>query len=128
MARRKPSRISTGRLQLLRLFSTLLPIAPTTGFFAHPPACYDTIRAMKISELETLRNWQATAVDNNTGHSIAIIRAGQREYHLYDGNSMGTPYPSLIEHPAGRTTHSFDEITEMFASRKLSLLNGFIPD
>ncbi len=83
---------------------------------------------MKTSELQTLPNWQATAVDNKTGHSIAIIRAGPGEYHLYDGNSMGTPYPFLIEHAAGRTTYSFDEIREMFASRKLSLLNGFIPD
>ena len=29
MTRRKPSRLTTGRLQLLRLFSTLLPIALT---------------------------------------------------------------------------------------------------
>jgi hypothetical protein len=35
---------------------------------------------MKTSELEDLPNWQATAVDNKTGHAIAIIRAGQREY------------------------------------------------
>src|ERR1700693_5579727 len=33
VARRKPSRLTTGRLQLLRLlFSTLLPISPTTGW------------------------------------------------------------------------------------------------
>jgi hypothetical protein len=67
-------------------------------------------------------------VDNKTGHAIAIIRAGQREYHLYDGNSMGTPYPTVIEHPEGRTTYSIDEVGEMFASRKLSLLKGFMPD
>jgi len=32
VARRKPSRISTGRLQLLRLFSTLLAIAHVCAF------------------------------------------------------------------------------------------------
>jgi len=83
---------------------------------------------MRIEELETLPNWQSTAVDNRTGHAVAIVRAGQEGYHLYDGNSMTTPYPTLIEHPEGKSSYSLGEIREMFASRKLSSLSGFIPD
>jgi hypothetical protein len=83
---------------------------------------------MKISELEDLPNWQAIAVDNKTGHAIAIIRAGHGEYQIYDGGSMGTPSPTVIEHPEGRATYSLEEIGEMFASRELSILKGFMPD
>jgi len=89
----------------------------------------DTIGAVKIAELETLQNWQATAVDNSTGHAIAIVRAPERgQYHLYDGNSTATAYATRLEHPEGRPTYSIDEVRQMFASRKLSLLRGFMPD
>jgi hypothetical protein len=35
---------------------------------------------MKIAELKGFPNWQATAVNNKTGHAIAIVRAGQDGY------------------------------------------------
>jgi hypothetical protein len=80
---------------------------------------------MKIADLGTLPNWVSTAVDNKTGHAIAIIRA-EDGYHLYDGNSMATPYATLIEHPEGKSSYSIEEVREMFASRKLSVLRGFL--
>ena len=42
-------------------------------------------RSMKIAELKGLPNWQATAVDNQTGHAIAIVRAGNDGYHVIRG-------------------------------------------
>jgi len=42
-------------------------------------------RFMKIAELKGLPNWQATAVDNQTGHAIAIVRAGNDGYHVIRG-------------------------------------------
>ena len=81
---------------------------------------------MKIAELKSLPNWQATAVDNETGHAIAIVRAGHDEFHLYDGNSMTTPHTTQIEHPQGRSSYSVDEIRQMFATRKLSILEGYL--
>src|ERR1700686_5329266 len=39
-------------------------------------------RFMKIAELKGLPNWQATAVDNQTGHAIAIVRPGRGGYQL----------------------------------------------
>jgi hypothetical protein len=84
---------------------------------------------MKIAELETLKNWQATAVDNNNGHAIAIVCAPEEgQYYLYDGNLTAATYATPIEHPDRRPTYSIDEIRQMFASRKLSLIRGFMPD
>src|SRR5882672_3082273 len=71
-----------------------------------------------------LPNWQATAVDDETGHVIAIVRAGHEGFHLYDGNSMTVPHTTRIEHPQGRSWYSLDEIRQMFATRKLSILEG----
>ena len=81
---------------------------------------------MKIEELKGLPNWAATAVDNETGHAIAIVGSGNNGYDLYDGNSMTTPYTAKIEHPQGRSSYSIDEIRQMFATRKLSILEGFL--
>ncbi len=81
---------------------------------------------MKIAELRGLPNWAATAVDNETGHAIAIVGAGHDGYNLYDGNSMTTPYTTKIEHPQGRSSYSIDEIRQMFATRKLSILEGYV--
>jgi hypothetical protein len=39
---------------------------------------------------------------------------------------MTKPYPTLIEHPDGKSSYSIEQIREMFASRKLSGLRGFI--
>jgi hypothetical protein len=83
---------------------------------------------MTIAELERLPNWQSTAVDNKTGHAIAIVRAEQGKYRLYDGNSMTTPYATEIEHPEGGTTFSLEEVRQIFATRKFSGLRGFLPD
>jgi hypothetical protein len=65
-----------------------------------------------------------TAVDNGTGHAIAIVRAGHDEFQLYDGNSMATTHSTQIEHPQGRSSYSVDELKQMFATRKLSILEG----
>jgi len=80
---------------------------------------------MKIADLGTLPNWVSTAVDNKTGHTIAIVRT-EDGYHLYDGNSMTTQYATLIEHPEGKSSYSIEEVREMFVSRKLSVLSGFL--
>ncbi len=81
---------------------------------------------MKIAELRGLPNWVATAVDNETGHAIAIVRAGDDEYHLYDGNSTTTPYTAQIQPPQGGSSYSIDEIRQMFATGKLSVLEGYL--
>jgi len=81
---------------------------------------------MKIEELRHLPNWVSTAVDNETGHAIAIVRAADGGYLLYDGNSMTMPYSTQIEHPQGRSSYSIDEMRQMFATRKLSGLEGFL--
>jgi hypothetical protein len=81
---------------------------------------------MKVAELKGLPNWQATAVDNETGHAIAIVRAGHEGYLLYDGNSITTPYSTQIEHPQGRSSYSIDELRQMFTTRKLSILEGYL--
>ncbi len=83
---------------------------------------------MTIAELETLPDWQSTAVDNKTGHAIAIVRAKEGYYRLYDGNSMTTPYVTEIPHPEGGMMFSIDEVRQMFVMRKLSGLRGFLPD
>jgi hypothetical protein len=85
-----------------------------------------TGRLMKIAELKNLPNWQSTAVDNQTGHAIAIVRAGNDGYHLYEANSMTTPYTTKIEHPQGKSSYSIDEIRQLFATRKLSSLEGYL--
>ena len=87
----------------------------------------DTL-GMTIEELERLPNWQSTAVDNQTGHAIAIIRAGDEHYSLLDGNSMTTPYATEIGHPEGGNIFSINEVRQMFATRRLSGLRGFLPD
>jgi len=81
---------------------------------------------MKITELETSKNWQATAEDAN-GHQVAIVRAESGEFYLYDGNWTATAYPSSIQYPEGRPTHSTHAIKAMFDSGKLKLLKGSIP-
>jgi hypothetical protein len=81
---------------------------------------------MKIEELETSKNWQATAVDKNA-HHIAILRGAQGNYNLYDGNWTGTAYPTALQYPEGRPANSVDEIKAMFASGELKLLKGSIP-
>jgi len=81
---------------------------------------------MKIEELERLPNWLATAVDNETGHAIAIVRAADGGYLLNDGNSMTTPYSTQIEHPQGTSSYSIGEMRQMFATRKLSGLEGYL--
>jgi hypothetical protein len=82
---------------------------------------------MKIAELDALPNCQSVAVDNKTGHAIAIVRAEEGGYHLYDGNSMATPYCTQIKHPDGKGAYSIDEVREMFSSGNLSSLTGFLP-
>jgi hypothetical protein len=49
-----------------------------------------------------------------------------RHFLLYDGNSMTTPYSTQIEHPQGMSSNSIDEMRQMFATRKLSGLEGFL--
>jgi hypothetical protein len=88
----------------------------------------ENVAIMTIEELEGLPGWQATAVDNHTGHAIAIVRADGIQYCLYDGNSMTTPYATPILHPEGGVVFSLDEIGQMFTSRRLSVLRGFLPD
>lgn len=84
---------------------------------------------MTIDELEkTLPNCESVAVDNTTGHAIAIIRVKEGYYRLYDGNSMTTPYATEIPHPEGGNIFSIDEVRQMFATRKLSAVRGFLPD
>jgi len=83
---------------------------------------------MTTEELERLPNWQSTAVDNQTGHAIAIIRVGDERYRLYDGNSITTPYATEIGHAEGGNIFSINEVRQMFATRKLSILRGFLPD
>ena len=83
---------------------------------------------MRIAELETLPNLQVIAVDNKTGHAIAIIRAECGGYRLYDGNSMTAHHSTEIEHPHGKPSFSIEEVREMFVSRRYSVLRGFIPD
>ena len=80
---------------------------------------------MKIAELRDLPNWLSTAVDNETGHAIAIVRATDGGYLLYDRNSMTTPYTTQIKHPRGKSSYSIDEMRQMFATRKLSGLEGY---
>lgn len=82
---------------------------------------------MTIAELEMLPNWQLTAVDNQTGHAIAIT-FGEDGYRLYDGNSMTTPYATEIRPPEGRSVFSVEEVRQMFMTRKFSVLRGFLPD
>jgi hypothetical protein len=82
---------------------------------------------MKIAELKGLPNCAATAVNNETGHAIAIVGAGHDGYDLYDGNSMTTPYTTKIEHPQRRSSYSIDEIRQMFATRKLSISGQKLP-
>ena len=83
---------------------------------------------MTIDELEALPNCQSVAVDNATGHAIAIIRVKEGYYRLYDGNSMTTLHRTEIEHPEGGNIFSLEEVRQMFATRKLSVLRGFLPD
>ena len=83
---------------------------------------------MTIEELERLPNWQSTAVDNQTGDAIAIIRVDKQHYRLYDGGSMTTPYVTEIEDPEGGNVFSINEVREMFATHKISGLRGFLPD
>ena len=83
---------------------------------------------MTIEELEQLPNWQSTAVDNQTGHAIAIIRVDEEHYRLYDSNSMTTPYATEIGHPQGGNIFSINEVRQMFATRKLSGPRGFLSD
>ena len=45
----------------------------------------DQGRFMRIAELKGLPNWQVTAVDNQTGHAMAIVRAGSDGYHVIRG-------------------------------------------
>ena len=40
---------------------------------------------MRIAELKGLPNWQVSAVDNQTGHAMAIVRAGSDGYHVIRG-------------------------------------------
>ena len=40
---------------------------------------------MKIAELKGLPNWQTTAVIAQTGHAVAMVRAGNDGYHLKRG-------------------------------------------
>ena len=59
MARRKPSRFTTGRLQLLRLFSTLLP-----DFASHElESSVGTMSTSRISFGDKVRIRSATATD-----------------------------------------------------------------
>jgi hypothetical protein len=81
---------------------------------------------MKIAELRDLPNWVSTAVDNETGRGVAIVRTAYGRYLLYDGNSMTTPYSTQIEHPQGKSSYSIDEMRQMFATRKLSVLEGYL--
>jgi hypothetical protein len=87
----------------------------------------DTV-GMTIDELNALRNCQSVAVDNTTGHAIAIIRVKDGYYRLLDGNSMTTPQATEIPHPKGGNIFSIDEVRQMFVTRKLSGLRGFLPD
>ena len=81
---------------------------------------------MKIADLERDKNWQATAEDKNE-HQIAVLRGEGGKFYLYDGNWTATAYPTAIQYPEGRPTHSGDEIRAMFASGKLKLLKGLLP-
>ena len=81
---------------------------------------------MKIAELKDLPNWQASAVDNETSHAVAIVRADRGGFHLYDGNSVTTPYPTQIKHSDGTEWFSIDEIRQMFATRRFSVLDGYL--
>ena len=83
---------------------------------------------MTIDELYALPDCQSVAVDNKTGHAIAIIRAKEGYYRLYDGNSMTTPHATEIPHPESGNIFSIDEVRQMFVTRKLSGLKGFLPD
>jgi hypothetical protein len=83
---------------------------------------------MIIEELERLPNWQAIAVDNQTGHAIAIIRVNETPYRLYNGNSITTPYGNEIQHPDSGNIFFLNEVRQMFTTRKLSILKGFLPD
>lgn len=82
---------------------------------------------MKIAELEHSTDWQATAEDKNK-RQIAVMRTNKGKYHLYDGNWTATPYPNSYQFPEGRAAHSGHEVKAMFASGKLKLLKGTIPD
>jgi len=39
---------------------------------------------------------------------------------------MTTPYTSRIAHPQGRSSYSIDEVRQLFATRKLSILEGYL--
>jgi hypothetical protein len=81
----------------------------------------------KIIELEGDKEWQATAERKN-GNRIAVVRAGEGKFNLYDGNWTATAYTSFIQYPDGRPVLSADEIKAMFASGELKLLKGNIPE
>jgi len=81
---------------------------------------------MKIAELNLLPNWQASAVDNETGHAIAIVRADRGGFHLYDANAMTTSYPTQIKHFDGTEWFSIDEISQMFANTQI-LTSRWLP-
>jgi len=83
---------------------------------------------MTIDELYALPNCQSVAVDNKSGHAIAIIRVREGYYRLSDGNSMITPHATDIPHPEGGNIFSIDEVRQMFVTGKLSGLKGFLPD
>ena len=81
----------------------------------------------KIIELEGDKDWQATA-ENKNANKIAVVRAGDGKFNLYDGNWTATAYISSIQYPKGRPVYSADEIKGMFASGELKLLKGSIPE
>lgn len=77
---------------------------------------------MTIDELAALPDCETVAVDNTTGHAIAIIRV-KGCYRLLDGNSVTTPHASEIPHQGGGgNIFSINEVEQMFATRKLSVL------
>jgi hypothetical protein len=58
----------------------------------------------------------------------SIIRVKEGHYRLLDGNSMTTPHATEISHSEGGNIFSIDEVNQMFITRKLSVLRGFLPD
>ena len=71
---------------------------------------------MKIAELKGLPNWQATAVDNQTGHAIAIVRAGNDGYHVIRGEVRRGAFNLL------RSVGGLDADYARLASAKFTLL------
>jgi hypothetical protein len=57
-----------------------------------------------------------------------IIRVKEGHYRLLDGDSLATPQATETPHPEGGNIFSIDEVRQMFATRKLSVLRGFLPD